>query len=109
MVRVRFYLERRKDKQTGAVRVKDVPIVGHAHYSSRIFVFFTGERIDAQFWDKKEQRVKGGVAGRAQINDNLETQAEKIRKAYKDALTNGTTIDNDLFRNCLNEELAIAS
>ena len=53
MVRVRFYLERRKDKQTGAVRVKDVPIVGHAHYSSRIFVFFSGERIDAKFWDKK--------------------------------------------------------
>jgi len=109
MVRVRFYLERRKDKQTGAVRVKGVPIVGHAHYSSRIFVFFTGERIDAKFWDKKEQRVKGGVAGRAQINDNLETQAEKIRKSYKEALTSGTPIDNDLFRNCLNEKLAIAS
>ena len=66
--RVRFYLEKRKNKKTGELIIKDVPIRFSLSYGGR-YMSFTGHRIDSNLWDKG--RVKSSHSHASQINKAL--------------------------------------
>jgi integrase len=68
--RVKFYLEKRKDKKTGSLIEKNVPVIFSLSYGSR-FLSFTGVRIDEKLWDKEKQRVKASHTRAANINKQL--------------------------------------
>jgi integrase len=66
--RVKFYLEKRKDKMTDKIIAKNVPIRFSLSYGSR-FMSFTGHRIDSDQWSKG--RVKSSHTHASQINKAL--------------------------------------
>ena len=51
MPRVNFLLEKRKDKNTGNLIIKNVPILLDFNFEGKRFQHYTGERIDAKYWD----------------------------------------------------------
>lgn len=78
--RVNFYLEKRKDKKTGLIIEKDVPVIFSLSYGNR-FKSFTGVRIDTKLWDAEKKRVKPSHSHAAQINkqlSDLKTELENI-------------------------------
>ncbi len=88
MAKATFYLEKRKNKKTETLIVKSVPINLSFTFLGHRILLFSGERIDADKWDAKRQQVKAGVAGRAEINYLLQSQAELIMKVYREARIN---------------------
>lgn len=52
-----FYLEKRKDKNTGEIDVKNLPIRMSFVFSKQRLEFYTGYRIDLKDWDPEAQTV----------------------------------------------------
>ena len=66
--RVKFFLEKRKDKATGELINKDVPIRFSLSYGSR-YMSFTGHRVDVNKWDNG--KVKASHTNASRINKSL--------------------------------------
>ena len=85
MANIKFYIEKRKDKSTGNVVIKNVPILLSFTFDSKRMWIPTGEKIDANRWDEKKQKVKSSYPGCLEINNVLDSLAEKVLKIYRDA------------------------
>jgi len=73
-IKVKFYLEQRKDKTTGQIIKKNVPILFSCSFGSR-YKSTTGLRVNADQWNRKRQTVR--LHPRA---DNYNFQLRKIKK-----------------------------
>lgn len=101
-------LEKRKDKKTGELIVKDVPILIDFTFDGKRLWVSTGEHCDANKWDDKNNRVKASVIGSAEINEVIKTKCEEINKTYREAIIMGKHPTPSYLRNCLNADKTIA-
>ncbi len=93
---VKFYLEKRKDKDTGELITVNVPILLFYSFGSGRLQYYTGLRIDAVLWNEDEMRAelpKNIKLDKIQAKDfatkikeintklkSLEVRVEEIRK-----------------------------
>jgi Arm DNA-binding domain len=89
--RVRFFLEKRKDKTTGQLIKKNLPIRFSLSYGSR-FMSFTGHRIDTSQWDKG--RVKSSHTHASQINKSLSDLKKELEDICYQAWDKNIKITN---------------
>ena len=85
-----FYLEKRKDKQTGQVITKNVPIFMFFSFDGKRLQYFTGYRIDLSKWNSEDQRVKRNNINKdgittTEINDHLNDLANKVVEVFKES------------------------
>lgn len=104
--KTKFYLEKRKDKNTGEAKIKNNPIRMSFCFSNKRLEFNTGYRVDASKWDSVQQEVvtnsknDDGVAASV-INSHLTKLKDKIESLYTERFyTKG-----DVSINGLREEL----
>ena len=92
MAEVKFYLEKRKDKLTQTLVIKNVPIVLFYSFNGERLQYFTGMRTDVSKWDEENMKVSKGYADASEINrelGKLKTKVEDIHnkaKALEDEL-----------------------
>ncbi len=82
---VKFYLEKRKDKQTGRIIEKEVPILLFYSFNGKRLQYFTGMRIDVIKWDAEEMKAKRNYAEAAEINKELVRLKAKVEDLYNKA------------------------
>ncbi|SEA92397.1 site-specific integrase [Pedobacter hartonius] len=92
-------LEKRRDKNTGMVISKNVPILIDVTFDSKRLWLQTGERIDENKWDVKNNRVKPSVTGSVEINNLIKTKCEEILKIYREAKLMGKEVTVAYIRN----------
>lgn len=92
MAEIRFYLERRKDKASGAVITQNVPIILFYSFNAQRLQYFTGMRIDVSKWDKENMKVSKGLAEAAEVNREL----EKLKAKVKDIHNKAKALDDEL-------------
>lgn len=91
---VKFYLERRKDKETGQVIIENAPIFMFYSFSGQRLQYFTGQRIDSAKWDTEAMKAKKGYEESAEINRELSQLKAKVEDIHNKA-------------NALSEELTL--
>lgn len=102
---VRFFPEKRYNKEDGSLISNNVPIIAGFSYEGKRLIYYTGERIDLNKWDYDTQRVKEKHNGRTkkEINSNLEAIAGNILNVYNDFRYHKKTLPVSTFRNKLKE------
>ncbi|MFZ5553156.1 MAG: tyrosine-type recombinase/integrase [Bacteroidota bacterium] len=98
---VKFYLEKRRDKQTGEISETNVPINLFFSYGSGRFQYYTGFRTDAQRWDEKAMQVKGKSSEVSEINQNLKRLRVKVLDAFSNAKVLGVVMNPQHFRDAV--------
>ena len=87
---VKFYLEKRKDKETGEIITKNVPIFLFFSFDGKRMQYYTGYRIDQDKWNESDQKVrrnnfnKDGVSS-TEINDHLDEIRSRVTEIYKES------------------------
>ena len=95
-----FRLEQRKDKQSGKIISKNVPILLDFTFDRKRLQFYSGYRIDLIKWDNTAQRVKRNSFNKDQISStdinehlgDIETNVIDIYKEFK-ALKKNPNVD----------------
>jgi site-specific recombinase XerD len=103
MAEIKFYLEKRKDKLTGEVVVKNVPIFLFYSFNGQRLQFYTGHRIDAQKWDAENQKVKRNYAETSTINDVLSSLRAKVKDLHVKGKALGIPLSIQYFKEGLND------
>ena len=98
MAEIKFYLEKRKDKETGMLITKNVPIFLFYSFNGQRLQYFTGRRIDAAKWDESSMRVKRGYSEGSEINRELDKLAGKIKDIRDKAKALDVELSLDYFR-----------
>ncbi|TNE52805.1 MAG: hypothetical protein EP338_14300, partial [Bacteroidetes bacterium] len=98
---VKFYLEKRKNTSTGELIVHNVPINLYFTFGKGRFQYYTGFRIDAQFWDKDKMRVKRNHPDASEINISLEKLDIIVTEAYQKARLLNIRLDKQYFKSQL--------
>jgi len=78
MAEVKFYLEKRKDKDTGKLIIENVPILLFYSFGGKRLQYFIGYRIDAFKWDEEKMKVRKGFSEGTEINKELDKLKSKI-------------------------------
>ena len=102
MAEVKFYLEKRKDKETGKVITKNVPILLFYSFDGQRLQYFTGYRIDALKWDEEKMKVKRGVAEAFEVNKELDKLKTKVNDTHDKAKYLGEELTLEDLRDGLN-------
>ncbi len=89
MASAKFYIEKRRNI-TGVLRVEKVPIYLFFSFNGKRFQYYTGERIDAKYWDERKHRVKPGFPGAMEINGLLEQMSEQAYRFYRNKRLQGS-------------------
>ena len=117
---IKFYLEKRKDKESGVLVEKNVPILLFFSFKGQRLQYFTGYRIDLHKWDDGNHKVKRNYEEAAEINKELGKLKTKVENIYERAKAleieptvkyfreqlknpNGTTSSQKSFTNCFDE------
>ena len=98
MAEIKFYLEKRKDKETSILITKNVPIFLFYSFNGQRLQYFTGRRIDAAKWDESSMRVKRGYSEASEINRELDKLAVKIKDIKDKAKALDVELSLDYFR-----------
>ena len=69
MADIKFYLEKRKDKETGELLTENVTILLFYSFGGQRLQYYTGHRIDAAKWDAANQKAKKGFTQASNINN----------------------------------------
>ena len=85
MAEVKFYLEKRKDKSTGKLITKNVPILLFYSFDGKRLQYFSGCRIDAFKWDEEKMKVRKGFAEGSEINKELDKLKTKVNDIHDKA------------------------
>lgn len=91
-----FLLESRKDKETGQLISKNVPINMRVTYAGKDFLFYTGYRVDREKWSdktnegEKVQRMKKNTF----TNDNVSASVVNARLARLESIVNNIFLLN---------------
>ncbi|MGQ0828310.1 MAG: tyrosine-type recombinase/integrase [Bacteroidota bacterium] len=122
---VKFYLEKRKDKETGRLIDNNVPIFLFFSFNGQRLQYFTGFRIDMYKWDNEHHKIKKNYEEAAEINKELGKLKAKVENIYERAKaleieptvkyfreqlkkTNGTISSQKSFADCYNEFIEIS-
>lgn len=82
---VKFYLEKRKDKQTRGLIEQNVPILLFYSFNGQRLQYFTGMRIDAIKWDEEGMKAKRNYSEAAEVNKELIRLKAKVEDLYDKA------------------------
>lgn len=114
MAEVKFYLEKRKDKETGKIVTTNVPILLFYSFNGKRLQYYTGYRVDADKWDdgltqKDGQpirvhpgRVKKNFSDAADINKELRKLEARISEIHERADVLGDRLSPEYFKDRLN-------
>jgi integrase len=87
---VKFYLEKRKDKETGEILSKNVPIYMNFAFDGKRFQFYCGYRINKNQWNEEEQRVRrnnlteNGITS-TELNGHLDDIRKTVTDIYRES------------------------
>jgi integrase len=98
MAEIKFYLEKRKDKATGGLITKNVPIVLFYSFNGERLQYFTGFRIDASKWDEENMKVSKGYAEASDINRELGKLKSKVEDIHDRAKALNEELSLEYFR-----------
>lgn len=98
---VKFYIEKRRDRKTGHIIEKNVPINLFFSYGNGRFQFYTGFRTDANKWDDRSMQLIGKNSDVIEINHQLKKLKVKILDAFQNAKVLGIPLDDQYFRDTL--------
>lgn len=99
MAQINFYLEKRRDKASGFLITKSVPIfLFYSLGNKQRLQYYTGQRVDRNQWDEKHMRVKGNSHLAAAINEHLQNLRSVIEKAHIQARVNEVPVSVDYFK-----------
>ncbi len=101
MSEVRFYLEKRKDKETGELIIENVPILLFYSFNNKRLQFYTGLRVDAKKWDKGNMQVKKNYAETSEINKEIDKLKVKLRDIEDRAKALGEKLSPQYFKDRL--------
>jgi integrase len=101
MAEVKFYLEKRKDKSTGKLIVKNVPVSLFYSFDGKRLQYFTGYRIDAFKWDEEKMKARKGFAESSDINKEL----DKLKAKINDIHDKAKVLDEELTVEDLRDQL----
>jgi integrase len=104
---VKYYPEKRKNKETGELKTKNVPIFLSFSYDGSRLMYPTGEKIDLKYWNSKTQRVKSQVSGALEINNYLDKIKEKVLKIYREARIQDVSVTNAYLKHQLKPSSSI--
>jgi integrase len=102
----KFYLEKRKDKQTGELIIRNVPIFLFYSFGGKRLQYFSGFRVDALLWDEKAMKVKRNSNDAADINRELGKLKSKIEEIHDTAKALKEELTIELFRERIKGEQA---
>lgn len=107
MAKVKFYLEKRKNKE-GELITSNVPILLFYSFNGQRLQYFTGERIDAkhyvsEYWKTGKDPIKRTAPGAEMINRNLNSLRIQVETIHSDTKALGIPPTVELFRNKLND------
>ncbi len=88
----KFYLEKRKDKESGKVMTNNVPIFLFFSFDGQRLQYYSGFRVDAAKWDEENMKVKKGFEEAADINREL----GKLKTKVEDIYTKAKALDEEL-------------
>lgn len=94
----KFYLEKRKNKETGKITHENVPILLFYSFEGKRLQYFTGYRVDAFKWDEKAMKVKKGFEEASDINRELGKLKTKVEEIHDRAKALGEELSIDDFR-----------
>ena len=103
----KFYLEKRKDKQTGELINLNVPIFLFYSFGGKRLQYFTGYRVDALLWDEKAMKVKRNSNDAADINRELGKLKSKVEEIHDTAKALKEELTIELFRERIKGEQAL--
>lgn len=95
--KVKFYLEKRKDK-SGELITHNVPVNLFFSYGNGRLQYYTGIRIDAQLWDEKTMKPKRNAEGVAEINRRLNKLRADVEDIYAKAVALGEVMTPEYFK-----------
>lgn len=98
MAEIKFYLEKRRDKETGMEITKNVPIFLFYSFNGQRLQYFTGRRIGFSKWDKAIMRVKKGYGEASEINRELDKLAVKVKDIQDKAKALDEEVSLEYFR-----------
>lgn len=78
----KFYLEKRKDKQTGQLIALNVPIFLYYSFQGQRIQFYTGFRVDAVHWDEAAMKVRRNCEQASDINRELSKLKSKVEDIH---------------------------
>lgn len=109
MAQVKFYLDKRKDKDGQPVET-NVPIFLFYSFNGQRLKYFTGEHVDAKnyvtdYWKTGKEPVKKTAPKADLINRNLQSLRLHVETAHSDAKALGVVPDVEYFRQKLNDKL----
>jgi site-specific recombinase XerD len=82
---VKFYPEKRKDKKSGQIIEKNVPIILCVFYAGRRIPYYTGQRCDLRQWNEDNQRIRiNNTAPNGQTATNFNNDLDKIKVTVND-------------------------
>ena len=103
-----FYLEKRKNKKTGIMESKNLPIRLSFIYSGNRLEFYTGYRIDEKNWDSEIQNVTTNSSNSDGISSSIiNLRLSKIKSIIEDLYTERSYTKGDVSIKGLREELRI--
>ncbi|MEI6174285.1 MAG: tyrosine-type recombinase/integrase [Bacteroidota bacterium] len=106
----KFYLEHRKDKETGLPIKTDLAVILKYSFHGQRLEYFTGVRIDekhykAEYWKGSGDPVKTTAPKAEDKNQKLNTIKNHIDNAENIAKVSGIPLSVEYFRNYLNDKL----
>ena len=107
MADVKFYLEKRKDKETGELIIENVPILLFYSFSGQRLQYFTGHRIDAHKWDAENQKAKKGFSVSSNINNDLTDLKTKVNNLSDTAKALKIPLTTQYFRDGLADKVVV--
>ncbi len=100
----KFYLEKRKSKETGKLIDINVPIFLFYSFEGKRLQYFTGYRVDAALWDGKQMKVKRGFENASDINRELGKLKTKVEGIHDTAKVLGEQLSLEDFRDRIKGE-----
>ncbi|MGZ3810918.1 MAG: phage integrase SAM-like domain-containing protein [Mucilaginibacter sp.] len=108
MADVKFYLDKRKDKDGSFIKT-NVPIFLFYSFNGQRLKYFTGEHIDSKhyidkYWELKKEPIKKTATGAENINRNLQSLRLSLETIHSNAKALGILPSVDYFKDKLNEQ-----
>lgn len=94
----KFYLEKRKDKQTGQALTHNVPIFLFYSFGGKRLQYYSGYRVDAELWDEAQMKVKRNCVDAADINRELGKLKTNVEDIHNKAKALGEDLSLEDFR-----------
>jgi len=102
MAQVKFYLEKRKDKHTGEIIEKNVPIfLFYSIGNGQRLQHYTGLRTAKAKWDDKKMQIRGNSLEARDVNEELQRQRYLVEDAHRRARANDVLVSIPFFKDVL--------